>query len=88
MGWLATLSSSWVKGIAADNELKAHSRLLNSLSEESEPCAVAMRRPSRPCVESPPTLLAANHPVRAHRLFRVARRVRRHDDGFALEAGR
>jgi hypothetical protein len=47
--------------------------------------AGSMRRLSLPFVESPPTLLAANRLVRAHRLSRVARTVREHDDGFALE---
>ena len=47
--------------------------------------AGSMRRLSLPSVESPPTLLAANRLVRARRLSRVARTVREHDDGFALE---
>ena len=36
--------------------------------------------------ESTSTPLAANRPVRAYRLSRAGRTVRRHDDEFALEA--
>lgn len=80
-GAFVRMMSGIILIMRADHQFGGHFLL-------EEPCANAgsMRRLSSPSVVSPPTLLAANRLFRVRRVSRVARTVRRRDDGFVLEA--